>query len=83
MQETSLLSIMMSWGPFILYYLPALILAYYVHQDAKNKNELALNVPPLAWGLICIVSGVLGALAYWVMNNSNLNPNRDHGSLKI
>ena len=83
MQEPSTFNIIMSWGPFVLYYLPAIIFAFYVYKDAKNRSDLALNVPPVVWGLICIVSGVLGALAYWIMNHSILNPSKDNKSLKM
>lgn len=66
-----------SWGPMMVawlfwYVLPAVASAYFAYKDASKREVLALGIPPVVWALVCIPSGVLGLLAYWLMNHSTL-----------
>lgn len=73
----------LSWGPtilwgFVWYFIPAVASAYFAFKDASKQRALALNIPPLVWVLLCIPSGVLGLLAYWLMHYSSLAKSSTH-----
>ncbi len=45
-------------------------LAFYVVRDARTRPQLLFGTPAWFWGAIVLLSGVWGALAYWVANCS-------------
>ena len=60
------------------------LLAWAVFQDARKLSEtpgrLFLLGEPVIWGLVTLVSGVLGFLAYWLIHHSTLCAARKDGA---
>ena len=75
--ESTESALYLSWGPtilwgFVWYVMPAAVAAFFVFKDASKRKVLVLNIPPYAWALLCIPSGIFGLLAYWFMHHSSL-----------
>lgn len=66
------------WWGFVWYFIPAIASAYFAFKDASRQKALALNIPPVVWALVCIPTGVLGLLAYWLMHHSSLAKSEPH-----
>lgn len=62
---------------WLLYGATALACAYYVYQDAIKQARRALNISPLCWAALAMVSGIWAVAAYWVMQHSSLAVSRD------
>ena len=63
---------------WLFYVVPVVASAYFTYRDASKQKTLALNIPPIFWAIFCVPSGVLGLIAYWVMNHSSLAKNKQH-----
>ena len=75
--ESNNSTLYLSWAPtiiwgFVWYFIPAAVSAFFVFKDASKRKVLALDIPPYAWALLCIPSGIFGLLAYWLMHLSSL-----------
>lgn len=55
-----------------------LLLGLLVWRDARSRPQRPFLVPPVVWGLICLVDPILGLLAYWLIHHSGL-ATRDRG----
>ncbi|HED33747.1 MAG TPA: hypothetical protein ENJ08_05945 [Gammaproteobacteria bacterium] len=71
--EPSLItSLIISWWWYISYYGFASVFGVFIYRDAKNNNNLALNIKPFWWGVITVLEPPVGLLAYWLIHYSKL-----------
>jgi hypothetical protein len=49
-----------------------LTLAFVVYRDANAQERCALEIPPLLWGLMVLISPIWGLLVYWLLHHSVL-----------
>ena len=49
-----------------------LTLAWVVYRDANTQERCAMDIPPMLWGFMVLVSPIWGLLVYWLMHHSVL-----------
>jgi hypothetical protein len=49
-----------------------LTLALVVYRDANAQESCALDIPPVLWAFMVLVSPIWGLLVYWLMHHSVL-----------
>ncbi len=59
-----LVFIIFHWGILVLH----ITLAYFIWCDAKKRNELLFDIPAWTWGLMGLVTGIIGIFIYWLAN---------------
>jgi hypothetical protein len=53
-----------------------LTLGWVVYRDAASQERCALDVPPVLWGFMVLVSPIWGLLVYWLLHHSVLQRER-------
>ncbi len=70
----------LSFAALVLTCLLHVIIAIAVFRDARDlrySQKGPFLLPPIAWSLISLLTGILGLALYWVIHHSTLRPNQN------